>query len=100
MSAATSGAAVPHIAALMWATTGDTARLMPTINRLRLREETQQDVIDDRIVLLLQRGVRDAGHHGELLVRVRQLFEEFYEVLEAGDAVELAAHDDGRRVDP
>src|SRR3978361_442690 len=62
------------------------------IHRLRLREEARQDVIDHHVVLLLEAGVRNAGHHGELLVRVRQLFEELQQVIHRGDALVRAAH--------
>ena len=40
--------------------------------------------------------MRDARHDGELLVRIGQQFEERDQVLEAGDAVVFAAHDDRR----
>ena len=58
-----------------------------------------QNMIDGTIVLLLEARVRDAGHHRELLIRIRQPVEEFDKIVEAGDAVELAAHDDRRRGD-
>jgi hypothetical protein len=58
-----------------------------------------QDVIDHHVVDLLKARVRNARHHGERLVRVRQLLEELHQVFEAGDAVPLAAHDDRRRGD-
>src|SRR4051794_13211336 len=68
------GSICDDIKAWVPAFAGTTPRLVPAaIHRLRLREEAQQDVIDDRVVLLLDRGMRDAGHHGELLVRIRQL---------------------------
>src|SRR5262245_14778612 len=67
---------------------------MPNVDRLRLREECQQDVVGDHEVLLLERGVCDARHHGELLVGVGQQLEELDEVVEAGDTDVLAAHDD------
>src|SRR5215813_15047259 len=73
--------------------------MLPTIDRLRLGEETQQDVMDDGVVLLLQGGMGDARHDSELLVRIRQLLEELHQVGEARDAVVLAAHDDGRGLD-
>ena len=57
------------------------------------------DVQRDHVVLLLQRRVRDAWHHRELLVGVGQRFEEVQQVVEAGDAVVFAAHDDGRHHD-
>src|SRR3990170_1680548 len=69
------------------------------INRIRLGEERVQDVIDHQVVDLLEARVRDAGHHGELLVGVGQPLEELGEVVEARDAVELAAHDEGRHGD-
>ena len=69
------------------------------VDRRRLREEAFQDVVADRVVLLVKRGMRDAGHHGELLVGVGQPLEELQEVGKARDAVVLAAHDEGRRRD-
>src|SRR3546814_1715020 len=57
------------------------------------------EIVDQHVVLLLETRVRDAGHDGELLVRVGQLLEEAGEILEAGDAVVLAAQDDGRHGD-
>src|SRR5207244_38790 len=52
--------------------------LMPAaIDRRWLREEAFQDVIADRVVLLVERCMRDSRHHRELLVRVWQQFEEF-----------------------
>ncbi len=54
----------------------------PPIHRRRLREEAFQNVIDDHVVLLLEAGVRNAGHHGELLVRVGQLGKELRQVIE------------------
>src|SRR5215470_19843935 len=69
------------------------------VDRGRLAEEAVQDVIGDPVVLLLEARVRDTGHDGELLVRVRQPREEVHQVFEAGDAVVLTAHDDRRRGD-
>src|SRR5829696_2449472 len=57
------------------------------VDRLGLREEAQEDVLDDLVVLLLQGGMRDPGHHRELLVRIWQAREERDQVVEAGDAV-------------
>ena len=42
------------------------------VHRLGLRKEARQDVIDHHVVLLLEAGVRDAGHDGELLVHQRR----------------------------
>ena len=50
--------------------------ISPSIDRRRLGEEARQDVIDPHVVLLLEARVRDAGHHGELLVGVGQFGEE------------------------
>ncbi len=47
----------------------------------------------------MKRGMRDAGHDSELLVRVGQPLEELHEVGKARDTVVLAAHDEGRRRD-
>ena len=69
------------------------------VDRVGLREPAQEDVVHDGVVLLLERRVRDARHHRELLVRVRQLLEELRQVVEARDAVPLPAHDDGRHRD-
>ena len=55
-------------------------RQSPFVHRLGLREETRQDVIDHHVVLLLKAGMRNAGHHGELLVRVRQLLEKLQQI--------------------
>src|SRR5262249_6516470 len=53
---------IPHRAA------ATTERSMPAlVDRRRLREEAFQDVIADSVVLLVERGMRDARHHGELL---------------------------------
>src|SRR5262245_56185094 len=46
------------------------------VERIGLGEEAAEDVIDQQVVLLLERGVRDAGHDGELLVRIGQPAEE------------------------
>ena len=40
-------------------------------------------MIDERIVLLLEGGVRDPGHYRKLLVRVGELGEEGDQILEA-----------------
>src|SRR5262249_12932193 len=40
------------------------------VDRRRLREEAFENVIADGVVLLVERGMRDARHHGELLVGV------------------------------
>jgi len=69
------------------------------VDRRWLREEAFQDVIADHVVLLVKRGMRDAGHDGELLVGVGQPLEELQEVGQARDAVVLAAHDEGRHRD-
>src|ERR1700730_7957388 len=61
-----------------------------------LREEAFQDVIADGVVLLMKRGMRNAGHDSELLVRVGQPLEELHEVGKARDPVGLAAHGEGR----
>src|SRR5262249_58797412 len=61
------------------------------VDRRRLREEAFQDVIADGVVLLVERGMRDARHHGELLVGIGQPLEEFYEVGKARDAIVFAA---------
>src|SRR5262249_15426689 len=50
------------------------------VDRRRLREEAFQNVIADGVVLLVERGVRDARHDGELLVGVGQPLEKVYEV--------------------
>src|SRR5262245_28394216 len=52
-----------------------TPSMPAAIDRRRLREEARQDVIADGVVLLMERGVRYAGHDGELLVRIGQLRE-------------------------
>src|SRR5687767_8157157 len=41
-------------------------RCSPAVERIGLGEEAAEDVIDQQVVLLLERGVRDAGHDGEL----------------------------------
>src|SRR5262245_4913977 len=69
------------------------------VDRCRLREEARQHVIADFVVLLVERGVRDAGHDHELLVGVRQLLEELHQIGEARNAVVLAAHDQRRHGD-
>src|SRR5262245_23564911 len=72
------------------------ASMCALVDRRRLREEARQDVVADGVVLLMERGVGDARHHRELLVRVGQLLEELHQVGEARDAVVLAAHDQRR----
>src|ERR1700738_3350875 len=62
----------------------------------RLCEEACQDVVADRVVLLMERRMRDAGHYRELFVRVRQLLEKLHEILQARDSVVFAAHDERR----
>src|SRR5690349_16211177 len=54
------------------------------IDRLRLGEEGREYVLHQPVVLLLEACMRDAGHHGELLVRVGQKAEELEEVVEPG----------------
>src|SRR5215207_11305016 len=46
------------------------------VDRLGLREEAQEDMLDDLVVLLLQGRVGDSRHHRKLLVRVGQAREE------------------------
>src|SRR5262245_43850576 len=75
------------------------ASMCALVDRRRLREEARQDVVADGVVLLMERGVGDARHHRELLVRVGQLLEELHQVGEARDAVVLAAHDQRRHRD-
>lgn len=52
-------------------------------------------MVHHQIIDLLEAGVRDAGHYRKLLVGVRQAPEKLEQIVKAGDAVELAAHDDG-----
>ena len=58
------------------------ARCGPTYAGAGWREVCVQDVVDHQVVLLLEARVRDAGHHRELLVRVRQPLEELDQVVE------------------
>ena len=74
-----------------------TLRSAAPIDRRRLAEKSVQDMIDQHVVLLLKAGVGDPRHHRELLVGIRQRREEGGEILESGDTVILAAHDDRRR---
>src|SRR5687768_8958207 len=46
------------------------------VHRVGSGEERMQDVVRREVVLLLEARVRDAGHHGELLVGMRQPLEE------------------------
>src|SRR5215510_59160 len=69
------------------------------VDRCWLREEARQHVVADLVILLVERGVRDAGHHDELLVGIRQLLEEFRQIAEARDPVVFAAHDQRRHRD-
>ena len=55
-----------------------------------------QDVIDHQIVLLLETRVRDTGHHGELLVRVRQALEKLEQIDAIHAAVQLPIMIDSR----
>jgi len=52
-----------------------------------------QDVVRNAVIDLLGAVVRDAGHHRERLVRVRQARIKIEQVLGRGNAVELSAHD-------
>src|SRR6186713_1774544 len=63
------------------------------VNGRGLREERQQDVVHHLVVDLLETRVRNSRHHGELLVGIGQALEELDQVVEACNAVELAAHD-------
>lgn len=74
-------------------------RTSALVNGRGLAEEALDQVEHDMMVLLLQARVGDARHHGELLVGVRQQPEEFHEIVEMGDSVELAARDHHRRGD-
>src|SRR2546430_5688681 len=51
------------------------------VHRFGLREEAVQEVVDPEVVLLLEARVRDAFHHRELLVRMRQAEEELEQVV-------------------
>src|SRR5262249_26984476 len=73
---------------------------LSAIDRCGLREEAPEDVIDHEVVLLLEGRVGDAGHHYELLVGVWQALKEAHQIVEAGNAIPLTAHDDGRHHDP
>src|SRR5580700_507348 len=46
------------------------AMTLAPIDRRRLGEEAAQDVVDQRVILLLKAGVRDTGHHGKMLVGI------------------------------
>src|SRR5262249_50643541 len=65
----------------------------PAIYRGWLREETPQDVIDQRVVFLLKARVRNPRHHRKMLIGIRQAGEEGEQILKARDAIPLAAHD-------
>ncbi|MCD6041811.1 MAG: hypothetical protein K0R40_1414 [Burkholderiales bacterium] len=90
-------------ASLAWASAARptaSQNLVCAVNRIGGGEERVQDVVRGEVVFLLEAGVRDARHDGELLVRVGQPAEERQQVVEAGDAVEFAAHHEGRHADP
>src|SRR5258705_7322331 len=76
---------------LLWSST--------SVNRLRLCEERMQDVIYRQVIDLLETRMRDARHHRELLVGVRQTLEKLNQIVETCDAVEFAAHDERRHSD-
>src|SRR4051812_23608450 len=69
------------------------------IHRLWLLEEAAQDVQQRLVVLLVQAAVGRAGKHGEVLLGVRQAFEELDQVVEARNAIVLAARDHRRHRD-
>src|ERR1043166_3058549 len=71
----------------------------PLEHRLRPAEERVGAVVEAQVVLRGRGGVRDARHHDELLVRVRQLEEEIDQIFVGRDTVVLAAQDDGRDLD-
>ena len=58
-----------------------------------------QYVIRHPIVDLLEAGVRDTRHHGELLVGIGQTHEKGYEIVQTCDAVKLSAHNQRRHGD-
>jgi len=67
------------------------------IDRGRLREEAPQDVIDQRVIFLLEARVRNARHHREMLIGIWQPGVEREQIFEARDAVPLAPHNQRRR---
>src|SRR4029450_12238236 len=69
------------------------------VDRIRSREKRIQDVIDSQIVLLLKAGVRNSGHDGELLAGIGQPCKKMHQVIDSGNAVELATHHDRRHSD-
>src|SRR5215468_10746247 len=73
---------------------------LSTINRLRLGEETQQDMQAELIVLALEARMGDARHDGELFIRIGQQLEELDEIVDASDTIPLAPHDNGSGLDP
>ncbi|MDB5765003.1 MAG: hypothetical protein JWQ21_3998 [Herminiimonas sp.] len=62
----------------------------------RSRKIRMQNIVDHHVILLLETGVGDSGHDGELLVRIRQALEKLYQIVHRRDLVELAAQNDGR----
>src|SRR5215217_2050480 len=65
------------------------------MDRLRPGQERIEQVIRPHIVHLLERAVGDIRHDREFLVGVRQPLEKLQKVVNAGDTVVFAAHDDG-----
>src|ERR671924_2261130 len=59
--------------------------LIAAEHRLGLREERVQEVVHGEVVLLLEARVRDACHHGELLVGIGQETKELHHVVERRD---------------
>src|SRR6516165_7352614 len=70
------------------------------VDRLRLREETLEDVQAKLVVPALEARMRDSRHHGEVLVGIRQQLEELDQVIDARNPVPLPAHDERCGLDP
>src|SRR5262249_50301121 len=62
----------------------------PAIDRGRLREETPQDVIDQRVIILLKARVRNPRHHRKMLIGIRQAGGEGEQITKDPDAIPQA----------
>src|SRR5439155_24851957 len=72
---------------------------LPEIDRVGLAQEAVDDVEEGPLVLAVDARVGCAGQDGEVLVGVGQQLEELDQVVQAGDAVVLAAGDQHRSRD-
>ncbi len=53
-----------------------------------------QNLVNHEVIFLLKTSVRNAFHDAELFAWARQQFEKIQQIIEAGNAVVLTAHDE------